>query len=130
MKVPVKVALVVLLLLGCAAGGVYYLDHIKAPSVPPRQVIENYFAALRERDYQKAYSFVSLQHFNGSYNQFVDRAGMYSPDMRLEITGESIAEDTAAVHVNVSLTLPFGPYQADSDMDLVRVKREWKIIHP
>jgi hypothetical protein len=130
MSTRVKTVLAALALLGCIAGGTYYLDNIKPPAVPPRQVVERYFEALRERDYKKAYSFVSLAHFNGSYNQFVDRVGMYSPDMGLEITGENIEKETAAVHVAVSLSLPFGPYRADSDMDLVRVKREWKIIHP
>ncbi|MDR3177044.1 MAG: hypothetical protein LBU06_11010 [Desulfovibrio sp.] len=108
----------------------YYLDHVKLPDVSPRQVIAEYFAALKSRDYKKAYGFVSIRHYNNSYNQFIDRVSMYSPDMQLEVTGETIKDDTAVVETKVVVPLWFGPYSSNSNMDLVRVKREWKIIHP
>ncbi|MDR2669788.1 MAG: DUF4829 domain-containing protein [Desulfovibrio sp.] len=126
-----------MLLLGCllvAAAGVagvqYYLDNIKLPAVSPTQVVEEYFAALKSRDYKKAYALISLRHYNNSFNQFIDRAAMYSPDMHLEVTGESVANDTAVVAARVLLPLEFGLYSSDSSMDLVRVQREWKIVHP
>jgi hypothetical protein len=128
-----KAALLVGCLLVAAAvvGGVqYYLDNIKLPAVSPTQVVEDYFAALKSRDYKKAYGFVSLRHYNNSFNQFVDRVDMYAPDMHLEVTGESIAKDTAVVATRVLLPLEFGLYSSDSTMDLVRVQREWKIVHP
>jgi hypothetical protein len=112
------------------AGIQYYLDHIKLPAVSPRQVVEQYFEALKNKDYQRAYDLVSLRHYNNSYNQFIDRVSMYSPDMQLEVKGESITDDTALVETRVVLPLEFGPYSSDSNMDLVRIKREWKIIHP
>ncbi|MDR1241197.1 MAG: DUF4829 domain-containing protein [Deltaproteobacteria bacterium] len=112
------------------AGSQYYLDNIKLPEVSPRQVVEQYFAAVKNRDYQKAYSLVSLRHYNNSYNQFIDRVSMYSPEMLLEIKGESIENDTAVVDARVVVPLQFGAYSSDSNMDLARVKREWKIIHP
>jgi hypothetical protein len=112
------------------AGIRYYLDNIQLPAVSPRQVVEQYFAALKEKDYEKAYGLVSLRHYNNSYNQFIDRVSMYSPDMRLELKGESIENDRAVVEATVFLPLEFGPYISDAHMDLVRVKREWKIIHP
>jgi hypothetical protein len=112
------------------AGSQYYLDNIKLPDVSPRQVVEQYFAALKSEDYKKAYGFVSLRHYNNSYNQFIDRVEMYSPMMRLEVKGETIKDDMAVVDVTVTLPLAFGPYSSDSSMDLARDRREWKIIHP
>ncbi|MDR1685316.1 MAG: hypothetical protein LBR82_02545 [Desulfovibrio sp.] len=125
------------LLLGCllvAAAGVagvqYWLDNIKLPAVSPTQVVEDYFSALKGRDYKKAYGFISLRHYNNSFNQFIDRAAMYAPDMHLEVTGENITKDTAVVATRVVVPLEFGLYSSDSSMDLVRVQREWKIVHP
>jgi hypothetical protein len=111
-------------------GSRYYLDNIKLPEVSPRQVVEEYFAALKSQDYKKAYDYISLRHYNDSYNQFIDRVNMYSPEMQLDIQGESIKEDMAVVDAKVVVPLQFGLYTSDSSMDLVRVKREWKIIHP
>ncbi|MDR2161455.1 MAG: hypothetical protein LBO77_04865 [Desulfovibrio sp.] len=108
----------------------YYLDNIKMPAVPPRQVIAEYFAALKERDYKKAYEFISLRHYNNSYNQFIDRVSMYPQDMQLEIKDEAIEKDTAVVAAKIFVPMGFGPYISDANMDLVRVKRQWKIIHP
>jgi hypothetical protein len=108
----------------------YYLDNIKLPEVSPRQVVEQYFEALKKQDYEKAYSFVSLRHYNNTFNQFIDRVAMYSPEMRLEVTGEIMDKDTAVVDTKVVVPLEFGSYSSDSNMDLVRVKREWKIVHP
>jgi hypothetical protein len=121
--------LLLVALLGLA-GIRYYLDNIKLPPVSPRQVVEEYFAALKGKDYKKAYGLISLRHYNNSYNQFIDRVSMYSPDMRLEFKGENIENDTAVVEATVFLPLEFGPYISDAHMDLVRIKREWKIIHP
>ena len=112
------------------AGIRYYLDHVKLPAVSPRQVVAEYFEALRNKDYKRAYAFISLRHYNNSYNQFIDRAAMYSPEMQLEITGETIKDDTAVVDARVVVPMSFGLYSSDSNMDLVRVRREWKIIHP
>ncbi|MDR2801097.1 MAG: hypothetical protein LBB52_07525 [Desulfovibrio sp.] len=108
----------------------HYLDYVRPPAVSPRQVVEEYFEALKSKDYKRAYSLISLRHYNNSYNQFIDRVSMYSPEMRLEVTGETVRGDTAVVEARVVVPLQFGPYSSDSNMDLVRVKREWKIIHP
>ncbi|MDR1489897.1 MAG: DUF4829 domain-containing protein [Desulfovibrio sp.] len=108
----------------------YYLDHVRLPEIAPRQVVAEYFEALKGKDYKKAYSFISLRHYNNSYNQFIDRVSMYSPEMQLEVAGETIKGDTAVVDARVVVPLQFGPYSSYSNMDLVRVKREWKIIHP
>jgi hypothetical protein len=129
-----KAALKILCLLGIAGIGIagfqYYLDEIRPPALSPRRVVEEYFTALKNREFKKAYEFISLRHYNDSFNQFVDRAGMYSSAMRLEITGENIREGSAVVDVRVFVPLEFGPYSSDANMDLIRVKREWKIIHP
>ena len=55
---------------------------------------------------------------------------MYAPDMKLSILGENIVEGAATVDVRIEVPLKFGLYKSDSTMDLVRVKREWKIMHP
>jgi len=132
-----KKALALILALGLAgliAAGVagirYYHDNIKPPALAPRQVIEQYFEAIKRRDYQKAYSFVCLRHFRNSFNQFRDRVDTYSPDMTLEFTGETIDKNTAVVDLEVSVPMGFGLYKADGRMYLVRVKRDWKIITP
>jgi hypothetical protein len=123
------IGLVLTVIIGVMAGR-YYLDNIKLPELPPRQVVEQYFEALKNQEYKKAYDFVSLRHYNNTFNQFIDRVAMYSPQMRLEVTGESIDKDSAVVDTKVTVPLEFGSYSSNSNMDLVRVKREWKIIHP
>jgi hypothetical protein len=129
-KTVLGILCALLLVLAGIAGIRYYLDHIKLPDVSPRQVVAEYFEALKDKDYKKAYTLISLRHYNNSYNQFIDRVTMYSPEMQLDITGETIQDDTAVVDARIVVPLPFGPYASDSTMDLVRVKREWKIIHP
>ncbi|MDR2076781.1 MAG: DUF4829 domain-containing protein [Desulfovibrio sp.] len=125
-------AVVCLILAGLLGffGTRYYLDNIKMPEVSPRQVVEDYFAALKAQDYDRAYGLISLRHYNNTINQFKDRVSMYSPEMELEIKDETITEDTAVVVVRVLVPLGFGPYISDTNMDLVRDKRVWKIIHP
>jgi hypothetical protein len=118
-------------LLGIAfAGREYYLDNIKLPELSPRQVVDRYFAALKNKEYKQAYELVSLQHYNDSFNQFIDRVSMYSPAMLLEAQDERIEKDRATVSLKIAVPMQFGLYSSDSDMDLVRIKREWKIIHP
>ena len=125
-------ALLVALFLAVAgyAGVRYYYDYVKLPEVSPRQVVEQYFAALTFEDYEKAYSFVSLRHYHDSFNQFKDRVDMYSPEMRLEILQEGIEDDTAFVDARIFVPMSFGPYTAETRMKLAREKREWKIVHP
>ena len=131
MKRKVCVLLLALFLVSAgAAGARYYYDNIGLPPVSPRQVIERYFAALKLQDYEKAYALVSLRHYHDSFNQFMDRVNMYSPDMRLEIAGETIGQGTAFVEGRIFVPMAFGPYTADVRMDLARIKREWKIVHP
>jgi hypothetical protein len=127
-------ALWVLLAVLCAGGtwaGIqYYLDNIKPPATPPGQVVERYFEALKRRDFAAAYAMVSRRHYFESFNQFIDRVSMYSPDMTLEVTQEQLEEAGAVVMVRISAPLRFGLYSSDSEMDLARDGREWKIIHP
>jgi hypothetical protein len=120
----------ILVIIAGTTGTQYYLDNIKLPEVSPRHVVEQYFEAIKSKDYKKAYDFVSLRHYNNSYNQFIDRVDMYSTEMILEIKGERIEDGKAVVETKVIVPLNFGPYTSDSSMDLVRIKREWKIIHP
>jgi hypothetical protein len=109
----------------------HYLDHIRPPEISPRQVIEKYFAAVNSKEYEAAYAFVSSRHYHESFNQFVDRVNLYSPAMRLEVTGERLEEDgTAVVEARIVVPMAFGPFTADTRMDLARMRREWKIIHP
>ena len=108
----------------------YYYDHIKLPDLSPRQVTEAYFEAVKRKDYETAFAFVSRRHYPDSFSQFKDRVDMYSPEMLLEITGEVIADGTAIVDARIFVPMAFGPYTAETRMNLVRVKREWKIIHP
>ncbi|MDR0827715.1 MAG: hypothetical protein LBN33_07555 [Desulfovibrio sp.] len=128
-KIALSVSALLLIGIGITAGQ-YYFYNIKLPDISPRQVVEQYFAAVKEGDYKKAYAFVSLKYYHESYNQFIDRVVMYSPEMRLEVTKESMEDDKAVVDASVVVPLQFGSYTADSRMDLVRDKREWKIIHP
>lgn len=124
-------AVILLALAGSAyAGTQYYLDNVKAPEIPPTQVVERYFAALRSKDYKLAYAMVSLDYYHESINQFVDRVSMYAPDMLLEATAETIEENTALVEVHLVIPMRFGTYESDSTMRLVRARRVWKIIHP
>ncbi|MDR2725845.1 MAG: DUF4829 domain-containing protein [Candidatus Adiutrix sp.] len=122
--------LALVLLAASLAGLRYYYDHVRLPETGPGRVIERYFEALKLKDYEKAYALVSRRHYPDSFNQFVDRVNMYSPDMSVSINGETIEEGAAVVEVGISLPLAFGPYTADTRMALVRVKREWKIVHP
>ena len=112
------------------AGIRYYYDYVKPPETAPGQVIERYFEALKINDYEKAYALVSRVHYPDSFNQFVDRVNMYSPDMRLEIKGETVENDTAFVDIDIAVPMNSGIFTTLARMDLVRVKREWKIIHP
>ena len=129
-----KAAAILMLTLALAgavyAGTQYYLDNIKLPNIPPGQVVERYFAALGERDHKAAYAHVSRQHYHDSFNQFIDRVSMYSPDMTLKVNWEKIEEKTAAVSVSIVVPMRFGTYKSESEMDLIRDKREWKIVHP
>jgi len=129
-KKVIALALALGLIAAGAAGIQYYYDNIKLPDISPRQVFEQYFEAVKRKDYEKAYSFVSLQHFRYSFNQFKDRVDMYSPNMRLEILGEIIEKDAALIEAKTYIPMTFGLYASDTRMKLVRVKREWKIIHP
>lgn len=108
----------------------YYLDNIKLPDVAPAKVVDAYFSALQKQNFKAAYDMVSRIHYVDSINQFVDRTSMYAPDMKLSILGENIVEGAATVDVRIEVPLKFGLYKSDSTMDLVRVKREWKIMHP
>lgn len=112
------------------AGFQYYYDNIKLPDLAPRQVTEAYFEAVKRKDYETAYTFVSRRHYPDSFNQFKDRVDMYSPKMRLEVAGEGITDDKAFVDARIFVPMTFGLYSAETRMNLVRVKREWKIIHP
>lgn len=112
------------------AGTQYYLDNIRLPEITPTQVVEQYFAALGQRDYKTAYAFVSRQHYFDSFNQFIDRVSMYSPEMTLKVNWEKLEEKTAVVNIAIVVPMRFGTYSSESQMDLVRDKREWKIIHP
>ncbi|MDR2726278.1 MAG: DUF4829 domain-containing protein [Candidatus Adiutrix sp.] len=127
-------ALALALALALAAAGLagrqYYLDHIKLPETGPSRVVERYFEAIKLKDYEKAYALVSRRHYPDSFNQFVDRVNMYSPDMSLTINGESLEENAAFVEIDIIVPMAFGPYAANTRMALARVKREWKIIHP
>jgi len=129
-----KKALALILALCLVAAGVagiqYYYDNVKLPELAPRQIIEQYFEAVKRKDYEQAYAHISRRHYHDSFNQFKDRLDMYSPDMRLEITGEIIENGTAIVEASVFIPMHFGSYTANTRMSLVRVKREWKIIHP
>ena len=129
-----KKAFTLLLALILAAAGFagirYYYDNIKLPELAPRQVTEAYFEAVKHKDYEKAFAFVSRRHYPDSFSQFKDRVDMYAPEMRLEITGEDIENDMAFVDAKIFVPLTFGPYTAETRMTLVRVKREWQIIHP
>ncbi|MCL1890004.1 MAG: DUF4829 domain-containing protein [Desulfovibrionaceae bacterium] len=125
-------ALISALVLAAAgmAGVQHYYDNIKLPETSPRQVIEHYFEALKLNDYEKAYALVSHWHYPDSFNQFVDRVNMYSSDMLLAINGEIIEEGMAFVEIGIIVPMTFGTYTANTRMTLIRVKREWKIIHP
>jgi hypothetical protein len=117
---------------GAWFGYQYYLDNIKLPAVGPSEVISRYFEAVKKGDFKTAYAMVSRAHYPDSYNQFIDRASMYSPQMKLTITGESIDEKQQTAHVTLHVTVPlrYGLYASNTGMDLARVKREWKIMHP
>ncbi|MDR0239898.1 MAG: hypothetical protein LBI88_06685 [Deltaproteobacteria bacterium] len=108
----------------------YYFDNIKLPDLSPRQVAEAYFEAVKRKDYAQAFAFVSRRHYFDSFNQFKDRVDMYSPEMRLEIVEEGIRDGTAFVDAKIFVPMAFGPYTSETRMNLVRAKREWKIIHP
>jgi hypothetical protein len=125
-------AIILALVLAAAgvAGTRYYYDNVKPPEISPGQVIERYFEAVQRKDYATAYAFVSRRHYPDSFNQFKDRVDMYSPDMLLKITGETINDGAASVEARTFVPMLFGLYEADTRMSLVRVKREWKIIHP
>jgi hypothetical protein len=125
-----KKSLALAVSVACLAGILYYYDNVKPPETAPGQVIERYFEALKIKDYEKAYAMVSRDHYPDSFNQFVDRVNMYSPDMRLEIKGETVENDTASVEVDLAVPMNLGVFTTLARMDLVRVKREWKIIHP
>ena len=123
--------ILVLALIGAGFAGIrYYYDNIKLPNIAPRQLVEAYFEAVKRKDYEKAFAFVSRRHYHDSFNQFKDRVDMYSPEMRLEISEESIVDDTAFVNAKIFVPLTFGPYTSETRMRLTREKREWKIIHP
>lgn len=129
-----KKVLWALFILVCAGvsyvGGQYYLDNVKPPDVSPGQVVERYFDALNKRELEDAYNMVSRKHYFESFNQFVDRVSMYAPDMVLEVNWEKIEDTVAVVNVNITVPMRFGIYSSESEMDLVRAEREWKIIHP
>lgn len=129
-KRAIRLILAFALAVAGVAGVRYYYDHIKLPDQSPRQVIEAYFEAVKRKDYETAFVFVSRQHYPDSFNQFKDRLDMYSPEMGLEIVAENITDDTASVDAKIFVPMTFGPYTAETRMNLVRVKREWKIIHP
>ena len=117
--------------IGVAYAGIqYYLDNIRPPKIAPAQVVEQYFSSLQKKDFKLAYSLVSQEYYHESVNQFIDRVSMYDPDMILEVSLEKIEEKTALVEVHIVVPLRFGIYESDSTMQLVRAKREWKIIHP
>jgi hypothetical protein len=126
----IRLVLALVLTAAACAGIQYYYDHVKLPDLSPRQVIEAYFEAVTRKDYEAAYALVSRQHYPDSFNQFKDRVDMYSPEMRLEIAGEGIADGKAFVDARIFVPMAFGPYTAETRMNLVRMKREWKIIHP
>jgi len=126
-------ALIIALVLAGVGGwtGIqYYYDYLKPPKIAPKQVVEQYFEALKLESFEEAFAMVSHRHYPDSFNQFMDRVSMYSPDMRLEISGETMEDDMAFVEAHIVVPMRFGPYEADTHMTLVRVKREWKIIHP
>ena len=130
-KKKVIALLLTLALASAAAAGIrYYYDNIKPPDLSPREVFEQYFDAVKLKDYEKAFSFVSRRHFTYSFNQFKDRVDMYSPRMRLEITGETIENDLAVIEAKTYVPMTFGLYASDTRMKLIRIKREWKIMHP
>ncbi|SDD56982.1 hypothetical protein SPACI_052580 [Sporomusa acidovorans DSM 3132] len=130
-KKTVLSALALLVFLGLAAGGgFYYYENINPPDLTPGQVIEQYFAAVQKGDYQKAYQMVSRQHYHDSFNQFIDRVSMYSPEMTLQVQGETIDNNKAVVNLHIFIPLEFGPYSSNTSMDLIREKREWKIVCP
>lgn len=124
-------AVAVLLLGGGGyAGTQYYLDNIKLPEVSPRLVVEHYFAALEKGEFKRAYDMVSHEHYFESLNQFTDRVSMYAPDMMLEVRGERLEEKAAVVEIHIVVPMRFGTYSSDTEMSLIRAKREWKILHP
>lgn len=129
-KIVLKIALIIVLAVVLFGGGRYYLDNIRPPEVSPRQVVEQYFDFLKKHNYKEAYELVSRQHYHDSYNQFIDRVSMYSPEMRLKVEEEILEKDKAVVNIQVFVPMEFGDYNSVTSMDLVRVKREWKIIHP
>ncbi len=118
------------LIAGAYAGVQYYLDAVKPPEIAPAQVVERYFDALQNGRFEEAYNLVSRRHYFESFNQFIDRVSMYSPEMTLEILQEKIEGTAAVVSIHIVVPLRFGIYASDSEMDLVRDKREWKIVHP
>lgn len=123
--------LALLVFLGLAAGGgFYYYENIRLPDVTPGQVVEQYFTAVQKGDYRKAYQMVSSRHYHDSFNQFIDRVSMYSPQMMLQVQAEAIDKNKAIVNMHISVPLKFGPYNSNSSMDLIREKREWKIVSP
>lgn len=123
--------LALLVFLGLAAGGgLYYYENIKPPDITPRQVVEQYFTAVQKGDYRKAYQMVSSRHYHDSFNQFIDRVSMYSPQMTLQVQAETIDKNKATVNMHIFIPLKFGPYSSNTSMDLIREKREWKIVSP
>jgi hypothetical protein len=114
----------------CFAAHQYYHDNIRLPDRSPRQVAEDYFEAVKRRDYERAFALVSRRHYPDSFNQFKDRVDMYSPEMRLEISAEGVEEGMAFVDATIFVPMSFGLYSSETRMNLVRVGREWKILHP
>ncbi|MDR1856369.1 MAG: hypothetical protein LBR22_04325 [Desulfovibrio sp.] len=128
-KIFIALAFLFIIFIGYS-GYIYYLDNIKLPEMTPSTTVEKYFEAVKSEDYKNAYAFVSQQYYHDSYNQFVDRMKTYSTEMSVQITGETINDTKASVTARIIVPMNFGPFTTESVIDLVRDKREWKILHP
>lgn len=115
------------MVLGLLSLGGYYVLTTDWDS--PEVVTAKYFAALKQKDYQKAYELTGKKVYHESFKQFTERVQNYAEDMEISPKNASVDHGKATVTLAYTLTASFGKLSQEGSIDLIW-DRGWRITNP
>ena len=143
-KIMLALAVVLILAIGGFASYQVYSSFHRPAHHPAQTVIQKFYQAMKKRDYQTAYSYVSKNGLRGSFltlpfttSNSYHNAGDFAKDCQTidaqvsTITNFSITNFSVSTIFNdpvtASITVDRGKQTYSEDMGLVQEGKDWKI---
>lgn len=126
-KRKILFGLLLLVVLGLLGFGGYSLCTTDWSS--PEVVTTEYFASLKQKDYQKAYQLTGKKVYHESFKQFTERVQNYGEDMEIRPVNSSVNKENATVTLAYTVTTDFGKLTHEGTIDLIWEKG-WRITNP